>query len=201
MIPVPHVPSLQPRASGCFQGRAGLTSQLAARDEEGSRLSPPPPGQSVFSLKPQADLSCLAEVPLPYLCSHTAQGQARKVSPLLGGCRSATQGLAEGPSLEHETFSSRKVSHQPSLPCLLLQVPGPWLGGQTGHRARRPPPQGLGVWARLWLQLPPREGHQRHRPGSHPSSLSTQLASPGPLLLFAHPMGTSNHTASVNEAL
>lgn len=201
MIPVPHVPSLQPRASGCFQGRAGLTSQLAARDEEGSRLSPPPPGQSVFSLKPQADLSCLAEVPLPYLCSHTAQGQARKVSPLLGGCRSATQGLAEVPSLEHETFSSRKVK-PPAVPSL-SPPPGPrsLAGGQTGHRARHPPPRGLGARARLWLQLPPREGHQRHRPGSHPSSLSTQLASPGPLLLFAHPMGTSNHTASVNEAL
>ena len=144
MIPVPHVPSLQPTASGCFQGRAGLTSQLAARDEEGPRLSPPPPGQSVFSLKPQADLSCLAEVPLPYLCSHTAQGQARKVSPLLGGCCSATQGLAEGPSLEHEIFSSRKVSHQPSLPCLLLQVPDPWLGGRQDTEPGARPHEGWG---------------------------------------------------------
>lgn len=43
-------------------------------------LGPSPPGQTLFPLKPQADLSCLAEMFLPHLCSHTAQGQACEVS-------------------------------------------------------------------------------------------------------------------------
>lgn len=175
MIPVPHVPSLQPRASGCFQGRAGLTSQLAARDEEGSRLSPPPPGQSVFSLKPQADLSCLAEVPLPYLCSHTAQGQARKVSPLLGGCRSATQGLAEVPSLEHETFSSRKVK-PPAVPSL-SPPPGPrsLARGPDRTQSQAPAPTRAGGLGKAVAPTPP-EGRSPEAQTRIPSQLTEHTA-------------------------
>lgn len=56
-------------------------AQVAARSKEGVWPSPLP-GQTLFPLKPQADLSWLAAVSLPHLCSHTAQGQAYKVRPV-----------------------------------------------------------------------------------------------------------------------
>ena len=61
------------------------------------------PGQPVFPLKPQTDLSCMAAVPLPHLYSQPAQGQAYKVSPvtsllILRGLQFASPGPGRMPA-------------------------------------------------------------------------------------------------------
>lgn len=116
-----------------------------------------PPGQTPFSVEPQSDLSCLTKVPLPCLCSHTAHGQAHRVSPVTSlslseGCSSAALGPAEHLSLERRTLSVPSQGQPPALP-FFSSPPGPWslAEGQTGNIASILPIR-PGAWARLRLK-------------------------------------------------
>ena len=135
MVPVPCLSSPQPRASGCFQGRVGLTSQLPARGKEdaGHLLSWPACLPSQTTDGPQLygcsspSTSIFPTCPRPGL-----QGQPSHLPAHFEGAAVRLPRAWQNARLwSIGPLAFPRSAASPPFICLLFWVPDPWLrGGQ-----------------------------------------------------------------------